>query len=424
MKKSNPWKVALQQLDIVAKRINLNSGIHDKLKHPKRTLIVSIPIRMDNGSIKVFEGYRVQHNLERGPAKGGIRYHPDVSLDEIKALAMLMTWKCAVVGIPYGGAKGGVVCDPVQLSVGELERLTRRYTAEISIIIGPEKDIPAPDVYTNQQIMAWMMDTYSMTVGYSAPGVVTGKPLEIGGSEGRVHATGLGVTYIVEEIVEKLKLGKPEHLKITIQGFGNVGSALARFLYERGYKVVGITDISGGVFNDKGINIPELISHTRNTPYHIIRGYKGKAEIIEDYKKANHRLFETGTDILIPAAVENQIHRENAGRIKARVIVEAANGPVSPEADAILNKRGIVVVPDILANAGGVTVSYFEWVQDLQAHFWEKREINKELEKVMRSSFKKVYQTYKKEKCDMRLAAYILAVSRVARAVELRGIFP
>ncbi|HLD30079.1 MAG TPA: Glu/Leu/Phe/Val dehydrogenase, partial [bacterium] len=265
--KDNPWQIALQQLDNVARKINLEQGIHEKLSNCKRILIVSIPVRMDNGDVKVFTGYRAQHNLERGPAKGGIRYHPQVDLDEVKALAMWMTWKCAVVGIPYGGAKGGVVCNPLEMSQRELEGLTRRFTAEISIIIGPEKDIPAPDVYTNQQIMAWIMDTYSMTVGYSVPGVVTGKPLEIGGSEGRVHATGLGITYVVEEIVDKLKLGKPGDLKVAVQGFGNVGSSLAKFLFERGYKITGISDASGGLFNGKGIDIKALLEHAKTQPY-------------------------------------------------------------------------------------------------------------------------------------------------------------
>ncbi|RLD16202.1 MAG: glutamate dehydrogenase [Caldiserica bacterium] len=421
--KENPWEIALKQLDEVAKRINLEPWIHEKLRHCKRILIVSIPVRMDDGSVKVFTGYRVQHNLERGPAKGGIRYHPDVTLDEVKALAMWMTWKCAVVGIPYGGAKGGVVCNPLEMSIGEIERLTRRYTSEIGIIIGPEKDIPAPDVYTNEQIMAWIMDTYSMNVGYSSPGVVTGKPLEIGGSEGRKEATGLGVYYIIDELVRKFKLGKPEKLKIAVQGFGNVGSNLCRFLYKAGYKIVGITDISGGVFNKKGINIDKLIKHTKGNRFHHIKGFK-EGDFIEDYRKANEELFSLSVDILVPAAIENQITSENAQKIKTKFIVEAANGPTTPDADKIFEEKGITVVPDILANAGGVTVSYFEWVQDLQEHFWEKRDIYRKLSLVMRKSFNEVLNISKKEKCSLRTSAYILAVSRVAEAVRLRGIYP
>jgi len=415
--KDNPWQIALQQLDNVARKINLEQGIHEKLRNCKRILIVSIPVRMDNGDIKVFTGYRVQHNLERGPAKGGIRYHPQVDLDEVKALAMWMTWKCAAVGIPYGGAKGGVVCNPLEMSQRELEGMTRRFTTEISIIIGPEKDIPAPDVYTNQQIMAWIMDTYSMTVGYSVPGVVTGKPLEIGGSEGRSHATGLGVTYIVEEIVDKLKLGKPGDLKVAVQGFGNVGSSLSKFLHDRGYKITAISDASGGLFNSKGLDVNALLAHAQTQPYNSIKGFRG-GDFIENVDKANEELLKHDVDILIPSALENQITSRNAGNVKAKVIVEGANGPTTPNAEKILLEKGVIIVPDILANAGGVTVSYFEWGQDLQEHFWDEADVNKRLEQVMRKSFKKVYDIYKKEKCDMRMAAYILAVSRVAHAVK------
>ena len=418
----NPWKMACEQLDVVAARINLDPGIHAKLSHCKRALIVSIPIQMDDKSVQVFEGYRVQHNLERGPAKGGIRYHPDVTLDEVKALAMWMTWKCAVVGIPYGGAKGGVVCDPTKMSLSEIERLTRRFTSEISIIIGPEKDIPAPDVNTNPQIMSWMMDTYSMNVGYSAPGVVTGKPIDIGGSEGRLTATGRGAMIVIREALKHLRMD-PKKCTVAVQGFGNVGSATAQFLREIGCKIVGISDHHGGLFNKKGIDVPKLIQHVHKHPEKNIKGFAG-AEFIASAEKANEELFAMDLDILAPCALENQITAANARRIRAKIIAEGANGPTTPEADKILHEMGVFVLPDILANAGGVTVSYFEWVQDIQSHFWELDDINNELARIMTKSFAEVLAMSKKEKCDMRLAAYILAVRRVARAVELRGIFP
>ncbi|MDO8734024.1 MAG: Glu/Leu/Phe/Val dehydrogenase [Elusimicrobiota bacterium] len=422
MAKFNPWEMACQQLDTVAEKINLDKGIHAKLRNCKRALIVSIPIRMDDGAVKVFEGYRVQHNLERGPAKGGIRYHPDVTLDEVKALSMWMTWKCAVVGIPYGGAKGGVVCDPTKMSLYEIEKLTRRYTSEISIIIGPEKDIAAPDVNTNPQVMAWIMDTYSMNVGYSAPGVVTGKPIEIGGSEGRLTATGRGVMFVVDEALKYKKI-KPSDCTVSIQGFGNVGSATAQFLHELGCKIVGVTDISGGLFNKKGIDIPKILEYVRVNPKKTIEGFNG-GDFVAGSKKANEELFNLDVDILSPCALENQITKENAPKIKAKIIAEGANGPTTPEADEIFHKNGIMVLPDILTNAGGVTVSYFEWVQDLQAHFWELEGIDRELKRIMTKSFKDVLAIAEREKCDMRLAAYILAVSRVATAVKLRGVYP
>lgn len=422
MAKFNPWEMACQQLDIVAQKINLDKNIHAKLRHCKRALIVSIPIRMDDGTVKVFEGYRVQHNLERGPAKGGIRYHPDVTLDEVKALAMWMTWKCAVVGIPYGGAKGGIVCDPTKMSLCEIEKLTRRYTSEISIIIGPEKDIPAPDVNTNPQVMAWMMDTYSMNVGYSAPGVVTGKPIDIGGSEGRLTATGRGAMFVVNEALKYKKI-KPSDCTVSIQGFGNVGSATAQFLYELGCKIVGVTDISGGLFNKKGIDIPKLLEYVKNNPKKTIEGF-ADGDFVIGVKKANDELFNLDVDILAPCALENQITKENAPKIKAKIIAEGANGPTTPEADEILHKNGVMVLPDILTNAGGVTVSYFEWVQDLQSHFWQLENIDKELKRIITKSFCDIIAITEKEKVDMRLAAYILAVSRVATAVKLRGVYP
>ncbi len=422
MKSFNPWEMACQQLDTVARHINLDPNIHAKLRHCKRALIVSIPIHMDDGRVHVFEGYRVQHNLERGPAKGGIRYHPDVTLDEVKALAMWMTWKCAVVRLPYGGAKGGVVCDPTRMSLAEIERLTRRFTAEISIIIGPEKDIPAPDVNTNPLVMSWMMDTYSMTIGYSAPGVVTGKPIDIGGSEGRLTATGRGAMIVVNEALKYLKLD-PRQCTVAIQGFGNVGSATAQFLAEIGCRIVGVTDAHGGVFNAKGLDIPALLAHVKAHPARTIQGFPN-GDHITDVNKANAELFGMDADILAPCAMENQITAENAHKIRAKILVEGANGPTTPEADAILHRNGVFVLPDILANAGGVTVSYFEWVQDLQSHFWELDDINSELTRIMTRGFRDVVAIAEREKCDMRMAAYILAVSRVATAVRLLGIYP
>lgn len=417
----NPWEMACRQLDIVAEKINLDPGIHAKLRHCKRALIVSVPIVMDDDTVQVFEGYRVQHNLERGPAKGGIRYHPDVTLDEVKALAMWMTWKCAVVNLPYGGAKGGVVCDPTKMSLREIEKLTRRFTSEISIIIGPEKDIPAPDVNTNPQIMSWIMDTYSMNVGYSAPGVVTGKPIDIGGSEGRLTATGRGAMIVILEALKHLNL-KPERCTVAVQGFGNVGSAAAQFMHECGSKIVGVTNAWGGVFNLKGLDIPKLVDHVKKNGGRF-EGFDG-GDYIADAEAANRALFALKVDILAPCALENQITEENAKTIQARIIAEGANGPTTPEADHILHERGIFVLPDILANAGGVTVSYFEWVQDLQSHFWELEGVNRELTRIMTRAFHDVLAIAQREKCAMRLAAYILAVSRVATAVKLRGIYP
>lgn len=422
MAKFNPWEMACSQLDTVAQKMGLDKSIHAKLRNCKRALIVSIPIRMDNGEVQVFEGYRVQHNLERGPAKGGIRYHPDVSLDEVKALAMWMTWKCAVVGIPFGGAKGGVICDPSKMSIYEIEKLTRRFTSEISIIIGPEKDIPAPDVNTNPQIMAWIMDTYSMNIGYSAPGVVTGKPIEIGGSEGRLTATGRGAMFVIDEALKYKKI-KPSDCTVSVQGFGNVGSATAHFLHELGCKVIGVTDVSGGLFNKKGIDIPKLLEYVKSSPAKSIKGFSD-GDFVSGIDKANEELFNLEVDILAPCALENQITSRNAAKIKAKIIAEGANGPTTPNADKILYDNGVMVLPDILTNAGGVTVSYFEWVQDLQSHFWRPEGIDKELKRIMIKSFADVMSIAEKEKCDMRLAAYILAVSRVATAVKLRGVYP
>ena len=416
------WNMACQQLDRVAQRMKLDPSIHAKMRHCERALIVSVPIRMDDGRVQVFEGYRVQHNSERGPTKGGIRYHPGVTLDEVKALAMLMTWKCAVIGLPYGGAKGGIICDPATMSLGEIERMTRRFTSDISIVIGPAKDIPAPDVNTNAQTMAWMMDTYSMTVGYSVPGVVTGKPVEIGGSQGRAEATGRGVATVMIAAAERLGL-HPAQSTVAIQGFGNVGSSAAKFLHGKGFKVVAVSDVGGGLFNPRGLDVPALLAHVKQSPHHQIKGFGG-GEYVEGHDAANARLLTMPVDILAPCALENQITAENAADVKAKIIVEGANGPTTPEADEILAKAGTTVVPDILANAGGVTVSYFEWVQDLQANFWDEEDVNRSLDRLMMRSYQDVSDVAAREKCDLRMAAQILAVSRVAKAATLRGIYP
>jgi len=362
----NPWQHALQQLDEIAERINLEPWIHKKLRHPRRELTVSIPVRMDSEEVEVFTGYRVQHSITPGPAKGGVRYHPDVTLDEIRALAMWMTWKCAVVGLPYGGAKGGVVCDPAKLSQAELERLTRRYTSEILIMIGPERDIPAPDINTNSQVMAWIMDTYSVDRGYSVPGVVTGKPVVLGGSLGREGATGRGVVFTLLNTLKYLNQSI-EGKQVVLQGFGKVGSVVAHLLYKEGAKIIAISEVDGGIYNPKGLDPEKVMAHKKEVG--SVVGYRD-AEFI-----TNEELFRLKCDILIPAATENQITEENASHIKANLIVEAANGPTTPLADKILKEKGIFGVPDILANAGGVTVSYFEWVQGMQGYFWSEREI-------------------------------------------------
>jgi len=415
MEMMNVWDVARKQLANVAEKMNLESWIYNKLRECKRSLIVSIPIRMDSGDVSVFEGYRVQHNLDRGPAKGGIRIHPQVNLDEVKALSMWMSWKCAVVNIPYGGAKGGICCDPSKLSLKELEHLVRRYTSEIGIIIGPEKDIPAPDVNTNAQIMAWVMDTYSMNVGYSAPSVVTGKPVSIGGSAGRPEATGRGIAIIVDKLLEKISQNI-ENTRIIVQGFGNVGGVFCDIISKAGAKIIGVSDVSGGLYNKKGINIEALKKYVAETGF--IKGFKGCDAV------SNDELLELECDILVPAALENQITNKNASKIKAKFIVEGANGPTTPPADEILQDKGIVVVPDILANAGGVTVSYFEWVQNLQSLFWSYEQINNTLLKIMMKAFDEVWAIKEEKKYPTRLAAYVLAVGRVAEAVRLRGIYP
>jgi len=411
----NPWQMTLSQLDEVAKEINLDENIHQILRYPKRCLTVSIPIQMDNGKIKVFTGFRVQHNVTRGPAKGGIRYHPSVTLDETKALAMLMTWKCAVVGIPYGGAKGGIICEPRKLSLKEVERLTRRYISEIISFIGPERDIPAPDVNTNPQVMAWIMDTYSMDVGYSVPGVVTGKPISIGGSLGRNRATARGVMFSLMNAAKKLKLDLFKK-RIAVQGYGNVGGNLAHLLSDEGHKIVAISDVEGGIYNPKGLD-PIKVSLALKESGSVV-GFKDADKI------TNQELLAVDCDVLVPAALENQIDEDNADKIKAKLIVEAANAPITPQADKILEGKGIFIIPDILANTGGVTVSYFEWVQGLQAYFWTEREVNLRLRDIMQKAFDKVYRICGERKVTMRKAAYILAVERVAEATRVRGLYP
>ncbi len=411
----NVWEMAQQQLDDVARLIGLNESIHGYLREPKRILEVSLPVRMDGGQFQMFRGFRVQHNISRGPSKGGIRFHPDVSLDEIKALAMWMTWKCALVNIPFGGAKGGVICDPKNMSMQELENLTRRFTSEISIIIGPDKDIPAPDVYTTPQIMAWIMDTYSMQRGYSVPGVVTGKPVAIGGSLGRDKATARGCVYVVDEAMKALDM-PVQDARVAIQGFGNAGLHAAELMQKRGYRVVAASDSRGGVANPNGLDVNALIAHKGETGG--VAGFSGGDRI------SNEELLEYDCDVLVPAALEKVITPENASKIRAMIVAEAANGPTLPAADRILFERGVMVLPDILANAGGVTVSYFEWVQDLQENFWEEDEINDRLKRKMTRAFAETYEQSQRLGIDMRRGAYVVAVSRVAEATKLRGLYP
>jgi glutamate dehydrogenase (NAD(P)+) len=411
----NPYQVAVSQFDDAAERLGLSQAMRAILRKPKRELIVNFPVRMDNGDVEMFTGYRVQHNINRGPAKGGIRFSPEVSLDEVRALAMWMTWKCAVVAIPFGGAKGGVLCDPHKLSRAELERLARRYATEISILIGPNSDIPAPDMNTNPQIMAWMMDTFSMHQGYSVPAVITGKPLAIGGSEGRLEATARGILFVTREAMIDLDMD-PEESSVVIQGFGNVGGISARLLYELGCKIVALSDISGGVYNPDGIDVHQAMHYSRE--HGALRGLPNTHAV------TNAELLTLPCDVLVPAALENQITEKNATRIQARLIVEAANGPTTPEADHILNDRGVTIVPDILANAGGVTVSYFEWVQDLQRFFWAEHEINDRLESIMTRAYRAVRNKAQQQETNLRMGAYLLAVTRVAEATEIRGVYP
>jgi glutamate dehydrogenase (NAD(P)+) len=413
--RDDPWQVALEQFGMAADLLSLKRGIRELLSHPKRELTVNFPVQLEDGSVRVFTGYRIHHSTVIGPTKGGIRYHPGVTLNEIRALAMLMTWKCAVVGLPFGGAKGGVVCNPKELSLEELEHLTRRYTTEISLFISPESDIPAPDVGTTPQVMAWLMDTYSMHRGYSVPAVVTGKPISIGGSQGRIEATGRGVMIVAREAARHL--GMPlQGARIAIQGFGNVGSIAALLLHEQGCRVIAVTDSHGGVYNEKGLDPTDLIRHKEQTG--TVSGYR-KGEAI-----TNEDVLELPCEILVPSALEGVITGKNAARVKARVIVEGANGPTTPEADQILRDHKVLVVPDILANAGGVTVSYFEWVQDLQSFFWTEEEINERLERIMVRSFREVLAVAQERKIEMRTAALVRAVGRVADALMTRGIYP
>ena len=414
MAQSSIFSEMLQEFDEAARIVGLDPGIWEILTHPKRQVTVSCPVQLDNGRIRVFTGYRVQYNITLGPAKGGIRYHPSVTLDEVTALAAWMTWKCAVAGIPFGGGKGGVVCDPAQLSPRELEALTRRYIAEIIDLLGPDKDVPAPDVNTNEQIMAWVMDTYSMHVGTTVTSVVTGKPVEMGGSLGRREATGRGVMIVTREAVRHLDIDIIG-ATVAVQGFGNVGSVSASLLQRIGAKVVAVADVQGGVHNPTGLDIPKLLEWA--AAHKTVAGFPQADQIPKE------KIFELETDILIPAALENQITAENAGSINAKIIVEGANGPTTPEAHQLLHERGVFIVPDILANVGGVTASYFEWVQDRQGYFWRESEVNDRLEHKMVEAFSRVTHAAKTYHCDLRTAAYIVAITRVATVTKLRGMY-
>ncbi len=411
----NPYHMAVQQFEAAAEKLHLSEDMREVLRQPKRELTVNFPVRLDSGRIRTFTGYRVQHNVNRGPAKGGIRYGPDVTLDEVKALAMWMTWKCAVVGIPFGGAKGGVICDPKHMSPAELERLTRRYTTEISIVIGPHSDIPAPDVNTNSQVMAWIMDTYSMHEGFSIPAVVTGKPLSIGGSEGRNDATATGVLFVTRQAAKRIDMPL-RGARVSIQGYGNAGAIAARLFHNEGCKIVAVSDTRGGIYNESGLD-----------PSAVLRHKQERGSVI-DFPRAQRvrvqDVLEVPCDILIPAATEGVLTAANAGRVQARIVAEAANGPTTPEADKILFDKDTIVIPDILANAGGVTVSYFEWVQDLQSFFWGVDEITQKLEMIMNRAFSAVAEKADQYHCDMRLAANMQAISSVAEATQVRGIYP
>ncbi|MGC9157796.1 MAG: Glu/Leu/Phe/Val family dehydrogenase [Terracidiphilus sp.] len=411
----NAYDVALENFDRAADVLGLNKDIREVIKYPERILTVSVPVRMEDGSIHRFEGHRVQHSTARGPGKGGIRFHPQVTLDEVKALATWMTWKCAVMNIPFGGAKGGVTCDPKHMTPGEIERMTRRYTAGILPIIGPEQDVPAPDVYTNSQTMSWIMDTYSMTKGYPIPGVVTGKPIALGGSLGRNDATARGVYYTIEQACAHLKIQMKDSI-VVVQGFGNAGSFAASLLHEAGAKVVAASDSTGCVYNKNGLDIPALIHHKESTGH--VAGFKASEPITAA------ELLALKCDILVPAALENSIHADNAKAVQTKIIAEAANGPVTPAADRILEAKGVFVIPDILCNAGGVTVSYFEWVQDEQHLFWDAQDVYSRLERVMKTSFADVLKIHLDHKVPMRTAANMLGIGRVAEAVRLRGVYP
>ena len=412
---SDLFRTALAQLDRVASRLDLEHDIHERLRYPRRALVVSVPVLMDDGKTRVFQGYRVHHSTVLGPTKGGLRYAPDVNLGEVTALAMLMSWKCALVGLPYGGAKGGVRCTPRELSKRELEHLTRRYTTEIMLLIGPDLDIPAPDLGTDEQTMAWMMDTYSMTQGKSVPGVVTGKPLIVGGSAGRREATGRGIVYALYQATRRLGQNL-QGLRVVVQGFGNVGSVAARLLWREGCLVVGVSDVKGGIWNPRGLDIRDLEAHVAESG--SVAGFPDTEPL------TNTEILEQPCDILLPAAIGSQIREDNADRVKATIVAEGANGPTTPEADAILRDRGVTVIPDILANAGGVIVSYFEWVQGLQYYFWRESEIVSRLQEVMSRAFNRVWALGAKEGTDLRTAALMEGVRRVAEGYRVRGLYP
>jgi len=411
----NAWDVAQHQFDLAAEKLNLDPGLRRVLREPRRELTVHFPVHMDDGSVQVFTGYRVQHNLGRGPAKGGIRYHQDVTLDEVKALAMWMTWKCAVVGIPYGGGKGGVSVDPKKLSQKELEGLSRRFFTEISVLIGPERDIPAPDVNTTPQIMAWFMDTYSMHVGYTVPGVVTGKPISLGGSEGRNEATARGCVFTIVDAAAHLGMDLTK-TTTAVQGFGNAGAIAAQLMSDEGSTIIAVSDTGGAIKNLNGLDVKRVLGWKKE--HGTVVGFPGSITI------TNGELLELPCDILIPAAYENQITVQNAANVKAKIVAEAANGPTTPDADLILAKKGVFMIPDILANAGGVTVSYFEWVQDLNRDHWSEAVVNAKLKEIMDRSFGEVLAMAELEEVDMRTAAYLVAVKRVADATALRGLYP
>jgi glutamate dehydrogenase (NAD(P)+) len=410
----NPWEAQAARFDFAAQKLNLNEGLWKILRYPSREIIVHIPVSMDDGRIEVFTGFRVQHSIARGPAKGGVRYSPDVTLDEVRALASWMTWKCAVVNIPFGGAKGGIIVDPKKLSMTELEKLTRRYTAELIEFIGPEKDVPAPDMNTNEQTMAWMMDTYSMHMRQTVTAVVTGKPINIGGSRGRREATGRGVMIVCEEAIKKMGMVR-EETRVIVQGFGNVGSNAAKLMSDIGYKIIGIAEYDGGLYNARGINIDTLLEYRDRNK--TIVGFPG-ADPAD-----SRQLLVTDCDILIPAATENVITSQNAGNIKAKIVAEGANGPTTAAADEILAEKRVFVIPDILANAGGVTASYFEWVQDRQGYFWTERVVNEQLEFILKESFEEVVRFSETHSVNNRIAAYMLAIERVAHTIKMRGIY-
>ncbi len=414
IKEENPFESMMSRFDRAAQLLNLDADLYAVMRVPNRELKVYIPTRMDSGRIQVFEGYRVQHNFARGPAKGGIRYSPDVNIDEVRALAAWMTWKCAVVNVPFGGAKGGIICDPQQMSIGELERMTRRYASELLDFIGPEKDVPAPDMNTNEQTMAWIMDTYSMHARHTVTAVVTGKPVALGGSSGRREATGRGILFVINEAVKRFKMA-PEQTRVVVQGSGNVGGIGAQLLHESGYKVVAISDVHGGIYNPNGIDIPAAMKHLQAT--RSFEDYPGVERV------TNSELLELECDVLVPAATENQITSQNADRIKCKVLAEGANGPTTAAADQVLHEKGIFVVPDILANAGGVTVSYFEWVQDRMGYFWREDIVNQRLQETMVASFNDLCRYADAHSVDTRTAAYMLAIDRVAYDTRMRGIY-